>query len=344
MKVCLSILIILILTQFGCKEDDSPAPTPGKYANGVWVLNQGDSGESNGSIGFYSFSDQVYTDEVYRFENGLAETGDLLQSMFLHEGVIYIVANGDNKILRMKAGSGEALPSWEFPELDQPRYILIVGQEVYISNWGPYNSSFGLDESFILRTDRQGQNRVKIACGPGPEGLAYNSPILAVPNSFSNVVEFVNVLTNTKVDSVVVETAPNDVHYDPQGDIWINCSGGFGGTGYLLELNKDFTEITSRSNNDGWGSRMEVAHDNQSVWVFGGRRLLEQQVSSSGSGSTLFTRGQTYGVLPLRGGGVWYSDPLDFKSKGRVYRLTSSGMEIDWFFGGIAPNQFIEVN
>ncbi len=345
MKHLLLLYLGIGLLFFSCSDDEDPTPSSGKYSNGVWVLNEGNFGTPNGTLGFFSFDSSRYVPDVYARENSGIPTGDVLQSMILHNGIIYIVANNDNRIIRIKASSGKALSNWEFPELNSPRSIEISGNDVFISNWGPFDSNFELKESFILKTDLNGSSVTKYFCGTGPEGIRMVDGDLLVTNSFSNTLEVMEPGNGSITSTINVGEGPTDIEEDINGDIWVICTGRFITNGSLVKMNPTYAVDSVFAFGAGSGSQLVARPDNDRFNFYAGNAVwnVDPQSLNLSTAITGATTNGIYGIGAISGDQIWVGDHNNFTGNGTVFRYGVAGIG-GTFTAGVLPKQFIEVN
>ncbi len=87
--------LISLTALFAACSSDNDGGTPGNYAEGILVLNEG----GFGTVTFISDDLQTVNQDIYASVNGsTAEVGQFVQSMFFDGDRAFIISSGSNKI------------------------------------------------------------------------------------------------------------------------------------------------------------------------------------------------------------------------------------------------------
>lgn len=240
-----SLLFILAAGLFliSCEKDNDPVndnTKKGPYHNGVFITNEGSFMGNNGSVSFYAYqndtsydiiADSVYNDIFYQV-NGRT-LGDVVQSITLSDSLAFIVVNNSNKV--------EVVTSADFKEynvisgVNQPRYIVINDTIAYISAWGDGGVVYVVNlNTFEVKST--------IKVGNGPEKMLIDDSKLYVANSggwySDSTVTIIDLVTNQKIDSIIVGGNPSSIVKTYDGEKWVLCHG-------IVELSPiDYTTVT----------------------------------------------------------------------------------------------------
>jgi len=208
--------VVLLLLAACTKE----TPAPGKYENGVWIINEGGFNGNNASVSFYDPETGKVTGEVFLTEN-LRPLGDVLQSMCIHRGKGYLVVNNSRKVEVVDIHTFRSLHT--ITGVDYPRYFL------------------GVDETKGYLTDGNYQGRVyvvdletceitgQIPAGSGPEAMVKAGNKVFVANSggwgYDSTLTVIDAVTDEVLHTVKVGDQPVDLALDADGYVWVLCQG-----------------------------------------------------------------------------------------------------------------------
>lgn len=135
--VTAAFLGIFLLTS--CSNDDEKAKPnliPNAYENGVFILNEGSSGQ--GSVSFLSNDLNSFTQNAYTTANPGDLMGKYAQSMFFDGDNAYIISNGSNKINVVNKRTMKLITKIE-TGLQIPRYGVVYNGKAYVTNANTYS-------------------------------------------------------------------------------------------------------------------------------------------------------------------------------------------------------------
>src|SRR5688500_15237380 len=113
------ILVTVLSVSFSSCDDDDSQPK-GKFEDGVFVVNEGNFQDANGTISHVS-SDGTVTQDLFGSENNGLALGDVVQSMTIDSDFAYIVVNNSNKMEVVNANTFVA--EYTLKNLLLPRYF-----------------------------------------------------------------------------------------------------------------------------------------------------------------------------------------------------------------------------
>lgn len=221
----LAIIFAGIILFSSCDNGSGGEEIPIK--TGVLVVNAGNFGQGNGSVSFYDEELMSISNHVIKNANSGSAVGALIESIYQHDGIGYLVCNGADKIEFFSVDDYTYLAN-PTTDLSQPRYMTIVGDKAYITCWGPYTPSYSLEESYVAVMDLSTKEIIgTLECGSGPEGIIAVGNSLFIANSFETSVTVVD-LNNDSSSKIDMGAAPQHFALDGSGTLWVSLGSAFG--------------------------------------------------------------------------------------------------------------------
>lgn len=205
----------------GCEKSDND-PREENYSRGIYVVNEGSFGSSNGSISYVDPDNGLIINGIFEAANGGRPLGDVVQSIaVVNETTGYIVVNGSSKveIVDLETFSTIAEPI----SADYPRYF------VQVSNTKGYLSAGSLAGYLYVIDLNSHEKADSIVVGYGPETMVLLNGLLYVANSggwgVDSTISIVNTETDIVNETIRVGKAPIDMTLDGDNNIWVYCKG-----------------------------------------------------------------------------------------------------------------------
>ena len=227
-----ALLVTSILFFTSCNDDDEQLPR-GDYENGILISGEG-SGAGAGSVSFISNDYTTTESRIYNKVNG-ADLGTFLQSMTFNGDDAYIIVDNQNTVTVVNRytfeRSGEITTG-----LQVPRYMAIVGDKGYITNWGAGSFGNNIDDDFVAVADLNTlQVTSTIDVVVGPEQIVYQNGKLFVSHKgafgSNNKVSVINT-TNDVVEKVIdVKDKPDELVFNASGNMVVLAGGNEAWTG-----------------------------------------------------------------------------------------------------------------
>ena len=126
-KTALISLVLFIWT--ACENNNTTSSDSETNTSWVFVANEGEMGESNGSISMIDDFGNVYETE---------SIGDVVQSLEVYKDKLIVIVNNSHKIVLydITENDGIKLPSVTVStENSSPREMAIVNDNIYFTNW-----------------------------------------------------------------------------------------------------------------------------------------------------------------------------------------------------------------
>ncbi len=221
MKESLLLAALVIMLMNSCVKESGPAidDPPGFEAaegTGVFVMNEGNFLQGNGSLSFYSYDSLEIFNQVFSSVNQ-RPLGDVPYSMQISGGRGYIIVNNSGKMEIVDINSLISVST--IFNLISPRFISFVsGQKAYISSL--------YSDSLTVFNTISGEITGFINIGHTSEALATLSTKTYAANWVGGhrllVIDNVN---DRVVDTVEVSKEPESMVIDRNGFLWVLCSG-----------------------------------------------------------------------------------------------------------------------
>ncbi len=223
----LLLLVSIILFFNSCSEETDCCPMPeekAEFDSGVFVLNEGNFGSSNASVTYINEDSGEIQNQIFNNINGFG-LGDTAQSIEMHENLAIIVMNVSNKIEIVDRYTFQHLGTID-TNLQNPRYAEVVGNEVYVTNWGDGTNP---DDDFIAvfkLSDFSFIQSISVTEGPEKITSAENSIYVAHKGgySFNNIISVLDASTNSINTEIEVGYLPNSMII-LGSDLWVLSSG-----------------------------------------------------------------------------------------------------------------------
>lgn len=206
-----------------------PTLSPAQQTTGVYVGNQGNFSDNNGSVTYY----EPATGEASEI---LSDFGTLVQSVALVGGSAYVMSNTSENVDILDLATHERIG--QIPGVASPRYMAVAaGSKAYVSNlYSNTVTMLDLDARAILGA---------IDVGSNPEDIAVIHGRAYVANSgfgSDSTLTVINILNDTVMESIDLGCfGPRHLEIDEEHDLWVFCKGA-------TIYNDDFTEVIARIN------------------------------------------------------------------------------------------------
>lgn len=350
-------LLILITVIFSiviqaCKKDENKPDTPDLTSQGVFIVNEGAFGGSNGSISYLNLLNNSVSNNIFENINGFP-LGDVAQSMTIHGSNAYMLVNASKKIEVVNAVTFNSIAT--ITGLEGPRYMIAKGTKAYVSDWFENNIKVvDLTSNTIINT---------ISTGSGPEQMLLVGNKLFVTNvggwGSDSTVTVIDINAEIVTATLNVGINPNSIRMDDNGNIWVLCNGSTGpdfngGTaddiaGSLWRINPATLsiELHLEMNSADHPTKLQTNASGSELYYLKGTdgyngkifRMLSTSLTLS---SSPLTTKEFYGlgVDPVSGI-VYGGHSPGFSQDGYVFRYSTAFALIDSMQVGIGPNQFV---
>ncbi|WP_460925678.1 DUF5074 domain-containing protein [Pontibacter brevis] len=334
-------------------DNDSDGPSGAYAEDGVFVTNEGNFTQSNGSVSYYNTNSQQVQNGIFAKENNGQLLGDVIQDMDIQGERAFIVANNSNKIEVVNASTFKSVGVIEGLQL--PRYFeALNNQKGYVTETVDYSGSTGRVSVIDLSTYTV-TNTIEV--GIQPEQLLIAGDKLYVANSGSNTVIVINTATDAVESTIPVSDVPKSLALDRNNNIWVLSAG-------KVSYTPDWTAIDYSQTTAGALSMITAGTQDVQTYTFGsnqsqpgnlaindsGDRLyftydggtFEQSITATSLPTTPIIDRSFYGLgVDPDNGYIYGGDPNGFTGDGTVYIYRPDGTKVGEFRAGIAPNGFV---
>lgn len=332
----------------GENPDESLLPYGGE--GGVFILCEGSYGSANSSLWFYNPESGEVVADVFGKAND-ALLGDVGQSLFMYNGLLFVVVNNSGVVWALDRTSGKVKGSLE--GLISPRFIAIDGSGTkgYISQLGT-NQLVTFDPRTLTQT-----GTITIEGVAGSEQMAVVGDKLFIASwSNDHKITVLDTTTNKQITTFEVGVQPYSMELDKNNTLWVVCDGG--------NEYSSLPEGVTMEAPSLWKINTET-YEAQKVYTFEAGGYFRSRLAMNGAGDRLYfiydavwAIDVAVGTLPSEplitiegwgqygldvdpvSGDIYIADAKDYMSNGEVARYDSQGVLIDTFEVGLLPSKF----
>lgn len=326
--------------------DDEPVVV-NEFADGVFVVNEGNFGEGDGSISHFQPSTEEVKFNVFSQNNEEQPLGDVVQSMAIFGETGYIVVNNSNKVEVVRYETMEGTGTIENVSL--PRYIAANNNKLYLTEWVSFSDPGRV--AVINSADNSIEKTIEV--GFGAEYLLVKDNKLYVSNSFENTVSVIDLTSETVIETITVSNSPKFIKEDVNGKLWVICAGGYNADwspandGALVRIDPA-TNTVEETFEFGANvtAKMALNPSQDVIYYSRGNAVFTFDITSASLPTTaLITNDDIIGVYGIgvnpKNGTIYVADNAGFQSNGFVFRFQPDGTFIDSFEAGRGPNGFV---
>lgn len=218
-NVFLSIfLFIAVLCCSSCNDDPRTPTPPTEVANRAYILNYGNFGGTKSNISLLDIDSAKISHQVYLQANGVGINSNV-QSMFIHQDVLYLMSNNGDKIDIIDPITWKALANPISEGVTNNRYMVAQGNTAYVSCWGNVQDWSKMESSYILKLNLSTQTHESIPLPGGTEGLLLTNNHLYIGLSSQARVAVMDLATEV-ISYIDMPAIPQHFAIDAQGRIW----------------------------------------------------------------------------------------------------------------------------
>lgn len=340
------LVLTLVLVFGGCSDDKCDEPPLSNLdksrSNTVLIANQGNFGWGEGTLSVYYKSEKLVENDVYQAKND-ESVGNVFQSITQIGDEYFFVINNSGKVI---VTDSNFVKKTEIKGFTSPRYLYDVGgNKAFVTDlYADAISVVDLSTNEIVD---------QILIGGSTEKAIIHDGLFWCVSEETDSIYAINVSSRQIWFSDYIGANPKDIIMSSEEDIIVLCAGA-------LESNKApslalvIKDPISNSFSQGNRVRMNLPEDAQPSHIIENRTTNQILYLDRGYLRTLldialpeaedvyhFPDGVMYGIkVDPRNGDIYAADAIDFVSKSKIYRLSSSYEVLDEFFAGIITGDF----
>lgn len=196
-------------------DDDNCCPEPempeAEFADGLFVLNEGNFGSGNASVSFINENSGSAENDIFATVNGRL-LGDTSQSISFFEDMAFVIQNVSNTIEVVNRNTFESIATID-NGLQNPRFSVVSNDNLYVTNWGDGSNP---DDDYVAVIDLNSFSISKnISVVEGPETILETNNQIFVAHkggfSFNNRLSVINTETNEVSKEIEVGDLPESL-------------------------------------------------------------------------------------------------------------------------------------
>lgn len=347
-----NVMWILSLAFFvQCSDDSEPVPDA-LFDHGVFIVNEGNFTDSDGSLSFYDFDSLKVSNHVFEAVNGRPLAAQFQSMEFFNDRGYLLDGNGRMEVVERKDLNSAAIISQGF---SIPRFFEGFADYGFVADWGPYDDNWGNPESKILVIDLQANQIQKELDTPSrPEGMLILDDKLYVANSASNMVTVYDPVNLEVIDSLEVNHGPTHFVKDKNGDLWVISTGAFISGGALQKIDPATEEVISTTDlgeimpngklaiNGAGDILFFMGEEWAPDYSYTDNKIYKTGIDQPGNYQEIISERNLYGLGVDPGNDdVYVSDAVGFQGNGKVYVYDFTGLKKDEYTVGRGPNGFV---
>ena len=346
------VLSVILFVQ--CNDDPEPV-IESFFKNGVFIVNEGNFTDSDGSLSYYDF-------DSLKVENGVFEQinerplAAIFQSMAFYEQNGFLIdSNGRIEIVSDKDMTSVGTIS---SGLDLPRYFGGHSNYGYITDWGPYDGSWANPDSKIHILDIDNMQIMESLNTPSrPEDIMVYSDLIYVANSATNLITVYNPVDNKLVDSIEVNYGPMQFVLDKNQDLWVISTGAYISGGALQKVDLASAEVIKTVDLSGISPNGRLAKSGTGdllffmgeIWsldyTYTNNKVYKASINLPDQYSEIISERNLYGLgVDPHNDEIYVADAVAFQGNGKVYTYDFSGNKLDEYSVGRGPRDFVFMN
>lgn len=323
----LSLLVLLVFSS--CSDSDNPVEVPkGDYEDGYFISNEGNFGSPNASVSFIDNDFMKIDQKVFQNVNG-TPLGDVLQSITIDGGLIYLIVNNSNKIEVVDRTTFQSVATLT-TNLKLPRFAVVENEKLYVSNSGKKS----LEVFDIVNFDHV----TTIDIDRTIDEVKKDNGFLYVMNT-SNRIIVINANTNTIETTIEVGNGLKSIEIE-DGILYALHKTGItkvatSNNAIIGEIPfeeglKNASKLEIEDNNIYFISGSKIFKYNTDVTVLSNTELVDTEVSDGP-----FTIGYGFSVV---GEKIFYTDVKGFTENSEVLVYDLEGKFLKSFTAGMGAN------
>lgn len=341
----LSVSLIVSCTD----NDDDAVVDSGDYNEGVFVLNEGGSGQ--GSVSYISNDLNIFTQNIYTTVNGSDLLGKYVQSIFFDGDNAYIIAGGSNKITVVNKNTFKIIAKIE-TGLVAPRYGVVKDGKAYVTNantyadWGDPADAAGNTDDYIAIIDLTTNSvESKIELNATANRIVLESGKLYITEPYtSNKVLVVNPTTKTLEAPINIGTDADSME-SKDGILYIMRSP-YGVASEIVKVKVSDNSLSKITFPTDLQDAKNLDIEQNKIYYTAGTSVYGMDLTANEASNTAiltYTSSSAYGKMygfAVKNNHIFIADGGDFTANSKAYVYSLSGTLEKEFTVGVGPNGF----
>lgn len=308
----------------------------------AYIIHEGNYMSGNASLSYYHFGEKILNHFIYKTSNNGEILGDVFQSMYIQNDLMYLLINHSNKIIVCDRKTLKK--SFEIP-VYSPRYIYPVSEyKFYITSL--YSNQIHVYNTYLQRIEKtislpySSTERIVI----DENGLAY----VTCWDAECESVYIIDVSNDQLIDSIALGSkAPNGLLMDKNNNLWVWAGNEKLSIPYTITVvNKDSKSIQKHWTSEEsieWIKPCMNTEKNMVYWIAldygsgstnsGVYRMSIDEISFPSAPFIPSKKWQYFYALkwnPIENN-LWVGDPKSFSERSEVMIYNVDGTIIDSF-------------
>ena len=322
-KINLLLLFVLLIGFTACEKDTPETPT-GDYAEGVFVVNEGQFMHGNASLSFTDKNVSKIENGIYKAVNNL-DLGDQAQSMGFAGDNAYIVVSGSNKIEVADADTMEKVATIS-SGLETPRYFENINSATaLVTCWG--DTSDATDDYLAIVNTNSNEVTGSIPVALGPEKMVKNDDYLFIAHKgawgTNNKVSVYDLVLKSITNTITVGDRPNSMVIK-DGYLWVLCSGEPSWSGaetagqlYKIDIDNNFAIAASFDFATTEHPNFLSLDDDNLFYFLNGKVYKMDKDATALPTSEFFSYAGVYN-MEANDGIIYITDAIDYQQEGKI--------------------------
>ncbi|WP_418513490.1 YncE family protein [Corallibacter sp.] len=344
----LTFSLLLALVTTSCSSDDDlviPPVSLGDYANGYFVLNEGNGNPATASVTFVS-DEGLVEDDVFRIVNPDAdEIGTYLQDMFFDDTRAFIISGSANQVTVVDRFTFEYITTVN-TDFSAPRYGTVVNDKAYVTNSNDWSTG---NDDFVTVIDLNDYTTSIINIGDYSEKILSDNNNVIIANGYFGSGNAATIMNTNNQETTSIDfgvgNSPNSM--EEKDDILYVLTYNYASNGKIFVIDLDTNLITSTIDlPSALGETKNLKIENSNIYFTVGASVylmsLESNVVPTDPILTYSTTSQ-YGVMygfDVEDDKIYISDGGDFNSNSNTYEYSLNGDLLNTVTAGVGPNSF----
>lgn len=345
------IAVALVTILASCHKNSVTPDTPTAQRAGIYVLNQGNLGSTNGTLTYYDYTSKKLTADIFSSVNA-RPLGDTPNDIKIYGSKMYIAVDGSGTIEVLDPKTAKSIKQLVMKTgtvSREPRSIVFNAGKAFISQ---YDGTVAVLDTATLTIDKY------ITVGRNPEQMVVSNGKLYVANSGGlsfgnpdNTVSVVSLTTLTETKKITVIANPVSIAADGYGNVYVFSAGDYNTIKPGLTIIDNTADAVKSQNatSGAYGTSIIVSGD-AAYFLTADNKVQVYNVKTQTVAAANFITDATVITTPYNlaydslTGEAFVSDAKNYSSNGALFAFDENGKFEYNIVTGINPGAFAFVN